>query len=180
MLRIRLFPGFFLRLVHRVSLLTLIVIGAHIGYPGVNAQENSSDPCPRRAPGTDVPEPEDLRSQNGLLQVELSVHNHRESDGTTRYCYVLPDGSQSPTLRMKPGDLLILKLKNDLKSFDAPSANAAHSHQHAKSTKNGDPCRSHRNISKSLEKSESGRRDLNPRPSAPKADALAAALHPDS
>jgi FtsP/CotA-like multicopper oxidase with cupredoxin domain len=56
-----------------------------------------------------------LRSSHGVLNVELAVRDHRESDGTMRYCYVLPDGSQSPTLRLHPGDLLILKLRNELK-----------------------------------------------------------------
>ena len=31
-----------------------------------------------------------------------------------RYCYVTPDGAQSPTLRLHPGDLLVLRLKNEL------------------------------------------------------------------
>jgi FtsP/CotA-like multicopper oxidase with cupredoxin domain len=87
-------------------------------------------------------EPEDLRSHNGVLQVELSVHNYKESDGTTRYCYLLPDGMQSPTLRVKPGDLLMLKLKNDLDGSDDPSAKATHSHSQTKSSKNSDPCQS--------------------------------------
>jgi FtsP/CotA-like multicopper oxidase with cupredoxin domain len=31
-----------------------------------------------------------------------------------RYCYIADDGSQAPTLRLNPGDLLILSLKNQL------------------------------------------------------------------
>jgi FtsP/CotA-like multicopper oxidase with cupredoxin domain len=138
-LRISGFPGILLRFLHRFSLLILYIV---VGCSRVHAQEVSSDPCPRPAPGSEVLEPEDLRSQNGVLQVELSVHNYKETDGTTRYCYLLPDGSQSPNLRMKPGDFLILKLKNDLNSFDAPSANATHAHEHAKAAKNSDPCQS--------------------------------------
>jgi FtsP/CotA-like multicopper oxidase with cupredoxin domain len=89
-----------------------------------------------------VPEPEDLRSQDGVLQVDLTVHNFKENDGATRYCYLLSDGSQSPTLRLKPGDLLILKLKNDLKSPELSSSATSHSHQHANSGKHSDPCES--------------------------------------
>ncbi|WP_243405294.1 multicopper oxidase family protein [Solimicrobium silvestre] len=72
------------------------------------------DLCPRPQAGSAVPEPEDLRSQNGVLKLDLSIHNYRQQDGSTRYCYLLPDGTQSPTLRLHPGDLLILRLKNDL------------------------------------------------------------------
>jgi FtsP/CotA-like multicopper oxidase with cupredoxin domain len=73
------------------------------------------DRCPQRPlPGSIVPEPEDLRSRNGVLKLNFAVLNEREADGTTRYCYVLPDGAQSPTLRLHPGDLLILRLKNNL------------------------------------------------------------------
>ncbi len=38
-----------------------------------------------------------------------------------RYCYVAPDGTQSPTLRLQPGDLLILRLKNALTEPATPS-----------------------------------------------------------
>jgi hypothetical protein len=72
------------------------------------------DPCSRPAPGAEVPHPRSLYSEHGVLQVDLSIHNHREPDGSVRYCYLLPDGSESPTLRLHPGDLLILHLTNDL------------------------------------------------------------------
>jgi FtsP/CotA-like multicopper oxidase with cupredoxin domain len=70
--------------------------------------------CPRPLPGSPVPEPADLRSQNGVLKLELTIRNFRQKDGSTRYCYLLPDGSQSPTLRLHPGDTLLLHLKNEL------------------------------------------------------------------
>jgi FtsP/CotA-like multicopper oxidase with cupredoxin domain len=78
------------------------------------------DPCPRPPAGSAVPEPRDLRSRNGVLRLDLTLRNYREPDGSTRYCYLLADGAQSPTLRLNPGDLLILRLKNDLS--DAGSA----------------------------------------------------------
>jgi hypothetical protein len=51
--------------------------------------------CPRPAAGGAVPEPENLRSRDGELHVDLTVRNTREPDGSVRYCYVLPDGAQS-------------------------------------------------------------------------------------
>ena len=71
--------------------------------------------CLRPSSGSAVPEPADLRSHNGVLEVDLTIHNDTEADGSTRYCYIDGHGHQSPTLRLKPGDLLILHLKNDLK-----------------------------------------------------------------
>jgi FtsP/CotA-like multicopper oxidase with cupredoxin domain len=115
--------------------LVLVVIGAAIRMPVLLAQE----PCPRPAPGNAVPEPQDLRSHDGVLHVELTVRNHQEADGSTRYCYLLPGGGQSPTLRLRPGDLLVLTLKNDLTDFSADSSVATASHHHAKSA-NSDPC----------------------------------------
>jgi FtsP/CotA-like multicopper oxidase with cupredoxin domain len=69
--------------------------------------------CPRPAAGSAVPEPRDLRSRRGVLRLELAIRNYR-ADGTLKYCYLLPDGSQSPTLRVRPGDLLVVKLRNQL------------------------------------------------------------------
>jgi FtsP/CotA-like multicopper oxidase with cupredoxin domain len=83
---------------------------------------DASDPCPRPAPGSALPEPRDLRSQHGVLRVDLMVRNAREKDGSTRYCYVLADGTQSPTLRLNPGDLLILHLKNELTAAEPGAA----------------------------------------------------------
>lgn len=89
-----------------------------------------------------MPEPEDLRSQNGILKVDLTVRNQAEAGGAIRYCYVAGDGSQSPTLRLKPGDLLILHLKNELSDAKQPAAEANHVHSHSKSETNADPCTS--------------------------------------
>jgi FtsP/CotA-like multicopper oxidase with cupredoxin domain len=78
------------------------------------AQTAATDLCPRPATGSAVPEPADLRSENGVLEVELAYRNFTGPDGETRYCYVSKNGSQAPTLRLKPGDVLILRLKNEL------------------------------------------------------------------
>jgi hypothetical protein len=74
--------------------------------------------CARFSSGSAVPEPIDLRSHNGVLEVDLTIHNDTQADGSTRYCYIDGNGHQSPNLRLRPGDLLILHLKNDLKDSD--------------------------------------------------------------
>ncbi len=110
------------------------------------AQTAPQDLCPRPPPGSVVAEPEDLRSRHGVLKLDLTVRNYRESDGSIRYCYLLADGSQSPTLRVNPGDLLILRLKNDLSSFETGAASQAHAggHGSAQTASPPDPCGSGR------------------------------------
>lgn len=81
-------------------------------------------PCERPEAGSLVDEPHDLRSVDGVLKVELRLRNARQPDGRTRFCYVTPDGAQSPTLRVHPGDLVVLGLKNELKAGVAAAASA--------------------------------------------------------
>src|ERR1700722_13185856 len=78
------------------------------------AQKSASETCARPAAGNTIAEPESLRSQGGVLKVELSYRNYLAPDGHMRYCYVSKDGSEAPTLRLNPGDMLILTLENDL------------------------------------------------------------------
>jgi FtsP/CotA-like multicopper oxidase with cupredoxin domain len=68
----------------------------------------------------------------------LTIRNHTEADGSTRYCYINADGSQSPNLRLKPGDLLILNLKNDL----TDPSHAATSGAHMSTDSKAEPCTS--------------------------------------
>jgi FtsP/CotA-like multicopper oxidase with cupredoxin domain len=112
-------------------------------HRNLQAQEPTREVCPRPTVGSVVPEPEDLRSKNGVLAVDLTVRNQKERDGSVRFCYIYGDGIESPNLRLKPGDLLVLKLKNDL--IDPDQAVAAQGdHHHAKNgpTSKSDPCTS--------------------------------------
>lgn len=73
-----------------------------------------------------------------MLRVDLTIHNSTEPDGSTRYCYIDGSGNQS-NLRLKPGDLLVLRLKNDLTASDrAASKRDQHAHMHP--GRNADPC----------------------------------------
>jgi FtsP/CotA-like multicopper oxidase with cupredoxin domain len=69
--------------------------------------------CPRPTAGSEVPEPKDLRSQDGTLEVDITYRNFLDH-GEVRYCYSYRDGREAPTLRVNPGDWLILRLRNDL------------------------------------------------------------------
>ncbi len=81
----------------------------------VSAQSaaNTSAACKRSAPGSAISEPEDLRSKSGVLRVDLAFRTSPDPNGQLRYCYVAPDGAEAPTLRLHPGDLLILRLRNE-------------------------------------------------------------------
>jgi FtsP/CotA-like multicopper oxidase with cupredoxin domain len=82
------------------------------------------DPCPRPQPGSIVGEPADLRSKDGVLRVELTALNVREGDGRTRYCFVDGEGHESPTLRVRPGDLVTLTLKNGMGAINGGETTA--------------------------------------------------------
>ncbi len=107
--------------------LLVSLISAAFGQPASN--------CPRPVPGALVRPPADLRSVNGVLTVDFSLRTSVDVYGLTLYCYVYGDSVQSPTLRVHPGDQIVLRLKNDLPA--APSAGAKHEHA---PTGNGDPC----------------------------------------
>src|SRR5271156_402821 len=108
----------------------------------LRAQEAAHNTCHSFAPGVAVPEPEDLRSKNGELTVDLTIHNYKDQYGSTRYCYITSDGKESPNLRLNPGDLLILNLKNDLSDLGDRANLTVHNHQHGDTRKSGNPCTS--------------------------------------
>jgi FtsP/CotA-like multicopper oxidase with cupredoxin domain len=84
-----------------------------LSYQHLGAQP-AKEICPRPAVGSIVPEPEDLRSHNGVLEAELTIRNVASADGSVRFCYTDAAGRESPNLRVSPGDLVILHLKNEL------------------------------------------------------------------
>ncbi|MFZ0639674.1 MAG: multicopper oxidase domain-containing protein [Candidatus Acidiferrales bacterium] len=112
------------------------------GNTRLSAQEVAANDCSRPRPGSTVSEPEDLRSRNGVLKVDLTVHDYKGSDGSTRYCYIDANGGESPTLQLNPGDLLILNLKNDLTDSLPGAAQPDHRPMHADAGENANPCTS--------------------------------------
>jgi FtsP/CotA-like multicopper oxidase with cupredoxin domain len=104
--------------------------------------QGAAEACPRPAQGSLVTEPEDLRSHNGELKVELTARNSRQSDGSTRYCFIDEKGAESPTLRVNPGDLVILTLKNELTDFHTAAAENAQQHMHSETEESGNSCTS--------------------------------------
>src|SRR5690242_4990739 len=94
----------------------------------------AANACAWPKQGSKIQEPVDLRSAGGVLKVELAFRSAVEPDGSMRYCYVYKDGTLSPTLRLHPGDTLILTLKNEA----APPFAEAMQHS-ATSSENANP-----------------------------------------
>ncbi len=86
-------------------LATIAALSIAFWHPYLRAQEIPDRVCHRPPPGSLVPEPEDLRSHDGVLKVDLTVRDEAEPDGSARYCYVYGVGGESPNLRLNPGDL---------------------------------------------------------------------------
>ena len=100
---------------HRLWLLGSLILLA--GFAAA-AQAQTADPadqvCQRFTPGSVLPVPPDLRSQNGVLEVSLHFKTAVDQQGLMRFCYVTDDGLESPTLHVFPGDQLIIHFYNDL------------------------------------------------------------------
>jgi FtsP/CotA-like multicopper oxidase with cupredoxin domain len=94
----------------------------------LHAQPSATDVCPRPQPGSVVADPVDLRSKNGALEIELIARNVKESDGRTRYCFTDGVGHESPNMRVKPGDLVILHLRNEMTGVDGSATMPQHAH----------------------------------------------------
>ncbi len=116
---------------YRIAALTLwALVSATVGSSCALAQGALRDACPQRpAAGSVVGEPDDLRSHDGVLRIDFTYRNSVDANGQTRYCYLYENRIEAPTLRLKPGDLLILTLKNEVILPSAPAQ--AHAHQHS-------------------------------------------------
>jgi FtsP/CotA-like multicopper oxidase with cupredoxin domain len=117
----------------KISLwLTVVVLSFTHGF--VRAESK----CPRPEPGSVAEEPQDLRSQNGVLEARLTANDAPDANGAVRYCYTDASGHESPNLRVHPGDQVVLHLTNALTDLDHSSSAPMHDHAHAA----GNPCTS--------------------------------------
>ena len=137
--RVSQLPGHFLSLVFLICLsalsLTASAEQAHAGRGAMSAQDiaklaapaaTGSDAadqvCARFTTGSVVSAPPELKSQNGVLEVTMNFLTATDSQGLVRYCYVTSTGLEAPTLRVNPGDTLIIHFENDLPPAAATSA----------------------------------------------------------
>ncbi len=99
--------------------LRIVLLSGLCGCALVNALAQSPICPPRPLSGTLVVNPLDLYSQNGVLNLDLTLQNAQGTDGYMHYCYVyLYQGQpiEAPTLRLNPGDQLILNLTNNIQA----------------------------------------------------------------
>jgi len=89
-----------------------------------------SEFCPRPGSGSVIETPPEVTSSNGKLDVEFQFRASAQPDGRIRYCYIDANGDESPTLRVRPGDTVILKLKNELPPAHAMSGSSTNLHFH--------------------------------------------------
>lgn len=82
--------------------------------------------CPRPFYGALVQAPPELRSVGGHLRVDLSLRASADMFRLPVYCYIDGTGQEAPTLRVQPGDDLVLTLKNEL----PPTTDAVAGHNH--------------------------------------------------
>ena len=71
-----------------------------------------ADPCKRPLEGSQIAAPPDIYSQDGVLSVTLDYFTTVDQWGRTLFCYVTPDGLESPTLHVNPGDEIKIKLRD--------------------------------------------------------------------
>src|SRR5436190_169266 len=81
----------------------------------------AADVCPRFAAGSDVKAPPDIYSSAGKLHVALNYWTTVDDAGRTLFCYETPDGLESPTLHVQPGDTVQVDLTNMLPSLGGGS-----------------------------------------------------------
>jgi FtsP/CotA-like multicopper oxidase with cupredoxin domain len=111
-----------------VSGLCLFPVSPGASQKAAEHEPNETKPegCVRFEEGSIVQEPQDLRSENGLLRVELFFRSHRKPDGKLLYCFMTKEGTQSPNLRVQPGDTVVLILKNEARVDGGAADGASH------------------------------------------------------
>jgi len=141
---------------------TLCGSGWAQAVPRQKVIRQNHDLCPRAPVGSTVEEPRDLGSENGALKLTLTMHSSTDpnrsraasdssasgsltsnSSGASpqvRYCYIDDHGNQAPTLRLQPGDVLTLNLKNEISSPSPHSASGLSSKASRKVRAKNDPC----------------------------------------
>src|SRR5262245_24036981 len=79
---------------------------------------NASAQCPARPnTGTEVVNPPEISSQNGVLNADFTFRSSTDAAGYLHECYIYQTSSgqvEAPTLRLNPGDRLNLNLTNRL------------------------------------------------------------------
>lgn len=103
------------RMTRRRFMAVVGVGGAGVWLSACSGGANTGLSRPVTPTGTPFFEPEVLTSSSGLLEVTLRAAPTNVSwRDTTRYAYTYNGSSPGPTLRVRPGDRLVVHLENEL------------------------------------------------------------------
>src|SRR2546423_873946 len=94
--------------------------------------DTGDDACPRPAPGSIVQQPPELKSHGGRLELTLKFRVSEDTHGLIRYCYWSDSGLQAPTMRVNPGDELVIHFRNEIpgKAVRQPAQATGHHSGH--------------------------------------------------
>ncbi len=95
---------------------------AKMAAQATSGSDAADQVCARFAVGSTVMAPPELKSSGGTLEVTFNFETVTDAQGLVRYCYVTSTGLQSPTLRVNPGDTLIIHFNNNLPATAPASA----------------------------------------------------------
>ena len=109
------------------ALTAIVIFSVLFSFYSLNAQQ-MRETCARPLTGSIVNEPEDLRSKDGVLEINLTALDAAENGSSTRYCFTDTEGHESPNLRVSPGDLVIIHLKNSMAAANVTGVKAQHVH----------------------------------------------------
>jgi FtsP/CotA-like multicopper oxidase with cupredoxin domain len=90
--------------------------------PAATGSDAADQVCARYSTGSVVSAAPELESQNGVLEVTMKFLTVTDSQGLVRYCFVTDTGLEAPTLRVNPGDQLIIHFQNQLPAASSASA----------------------------------------------------------
>jgi FtsP/CotA-like multicopper oxidase with cupredoxin domain len=91
-----------------------LILAVLMALAPITAFAQSSNPCPRPAPGSVVAPPPELSSHNGILNVVFNYFTTVDSAGRTLFCFTTADGAEGPTLHVMPGDTLNITVTNQV------------------------------------------------------------------
>jgi FtsP/CotA-like multicopper oxidase with cupredoxin domain len=94
---------------------------SHASLPGPRDRQLSplapiSTSCQRLLAGSTVLDPPALHSDNGVLELGFSYQTTTDADGNTLLCFLTSEGLQNPTLHVRAGDRLKIKVTNNTPS----------------------------------------------------------------
>jgi FtsP/CotA-like multicopper oxidase with cupredoxin domain len=95
---------------------------AKMASQATSGSDAADQVCPRSAAGSTVTAPPELKSSGGTFEATLNFQTVNDAQGLVRYCFVTSPSLQSPTLRVNPGDTLIIHFNNNLPVTAASSA----------------------------------------------------------